>query len=119
MVPILALVASVSNGITRIINASRLRLKESDRIESVVTTLKTLGADISETEDGMIIVGKEYLEGGEVDSYNDHRIAMMSVIASVVSKNPVIINDAGAVNKSYSGFYEDYKKLGGKLVLEH
>lgn len=118
LVPILALVASVSNGITRIINASRLRLKESDRIESVVTTLKKLGADISETEDGMIIVGKEYLEGGEVDSYNDHRIAMMSAIASVVSKNPVIINDAGAVNKSYSGFYEDYEKLGGNLVLE-
>ena len=118
LVPILALVASVSNGITRIINASRLRLKESDRIESVVTTLKILGADISETEDGMIIVGKEYLEGGEVDSYNDHRIAMMSAIASVVSKNPVIINDAGAVNKSYSGFYEDYEKLGGNLVLE-
>lgn len=118
LVPILALVASVSNGITRIINASRLRLKESDRIESVVTTLKKLGADITETEDGMIIVGKEYLEGGEVDSYNDHRIAMMSAIASVVSKNPVIINDAGAVNKSYSGFYEDYEKLGGNLVLE-
>lgn len=118
LVPILALVASVSNGITRIINASRLRLKESDRIETVVTTLKKLGADINETEDGMIIVGKELLEGGEVDSYNDHRIAMMAAIAAIVSKKSVIINDASAVNKSYSGFYEDYEKLGGNLVLE-
>ena len=77
-----------------------------------------LGADINETEDGMIIVGKELLEGGEVDSYNDHRIAMMAAIAAIVSKKSVIINDASAVNKSYSGFYEDYEKLGGNLVLE-
>ena len=118
LVPILALVASVSRGTTKIINASRLRLKESDRIESVVTTLTKLGADIEETEEGMIIYGKESLEGGEVDSYNDHRIAMMASVAAIVCKDRVIINNAEAINKSYSKFYEDYEKLGGQIKFE-
>lgn len=118
LVPILALVASVSDGCTNIINASRLRLKESDRIESVVDTLCKLGADIEETEEGMIIYGKEKLQGGEVDSYNDHRIAMMASIAALVCKNPVIVNNAQAVNKSYSKFYEDYKELGGYIEIK-
>ena len=118
LVPILALVASVSNGVTQITNASRLRLKESDRIESVVNTLSKLGADIKATEDGMIIVGKDKLVGGEIDSYNDHRIAMMATIAAIVSENPVIINNASAVNKSYGGFYNDFISLGGKIILE-
>lgn len=118
LVPILALVASVSKGISTIINASRLRLKESDRIESVVSTLNKLGADIEETEEGMIIYGKEQLNGGEIDSYNDHRIAMMASIAALVCNGPVIINNAEAVNKSYSKFYEDYKSLGANVNIE-
>ena len=115
LVPILALVASVSEGTTKIYNASRLRLKERDRIESVVSTLNKLGADIYETEDGMIIEGRDRLHGGEVDSYNDHRIAMMAAIASLVSEKDVIITDACAVNKSYSSFYNDYIELGGNI----
>ena len=111
------MVASVSEGTTKIYNASRLRLKESDRIESVVSTLNKLGADIYETEDGMIIEGRDRLHGGEVDSYNDHRIAMMAAIASLVSEKDVIITDACAVNKSYSSFYNDYIELGGNIEL--
>ena len=117
LVPILAMVASVAKGTTNIINAQRLRLKESDRIESVANTLNKLGADISKTEDGMIIKGQPYLKGGEVDSYNDHRIAMMASIAALVCKDSVIVNNAQAVNKSYSGFYDDYIRLGGNVIL--
>ena len=108
LVPIIAVAASVAEGETRIFGASRLRLKESDRIESVCTTLSTLGADIRETEDGMIICGKDRLAGGEVDSYNDHRIAMSASIASLVCENAVKITRFEAVNKSYPTFAENF-----------
>lgn len=108
LVPILAVAASVAEGETKIFGASRLRLKESDRIESVCTTLSTLGADIQATEDGMIICGKKRLSGGEVDSYNDHRIAMSAAIASLVCENAVKITRFEAVNKSYPTFAENF-----------
>ena len=108
LVPILAVAASVAEGETKIFGASRLRLKESDRIESVCTTLSTLGADIRETEDGMIICGKERLAGGEVDSYNDHRIAMSAAISSLVCSDAVKIARFEAINKSYPTFAENF-----------
>ncbi|MFA7674054.1 MAG: 3-phosphoshikimate 1-carboxyvinyltransferase, partial [Clostridia bacterium] len=106
LVPVLALMASVSYGVTEIKNAGRLRAKESDRLKSISETLKVLGADIKETDDGLVIKGQEYLHGGHVDSFNDHRIAMMAAIASAVCHGPVVISDAEAVNKSYPGFFE-------------
>lgn len=108
LVPIISTVASVAEGETVIFNASRLRLKESDRIESVCNTLKALGADITPTEDGMIIRGKNKLSGGEVDSYNDHRIAMSAAIASLVCENPVKISRFEAINKSYPSFADNF-----------
>jgi len=113
LVPVIAVLASVAKGTTVIRNAGRLRLKESDRIESIATTLNALGADVVTTEDGMIINGVESLKGGEVDSFNDHRIVMMASIAAQVSDDVVIINNADAVNKSYRTFFEDFKSLGG------
>lgn len=104
LVPILAVAASVAEGETVIYNASRLRLKESDRIESVCATLLALGADISATDDGMIIRGKGRLSGGSVDSFNDHRIAMSAAIASLVCKEQVKIERFEAINKSYPSF---------------
>ena len=109
LVPILATAASVADGETRIFNASRLRLKESDRIESVCHTLSSLGADISATADGMIIRGKARLLGGEVDSYNDHRIAMSAAIASLVCENGVKISRFEAINKSYPTFLDGWE----------
>lgn len=109
LVPILATVASVADGQTRIYNAGRLKLKESDRIESVCTTLSTLGADITATDDGMIINGKKTLLGGTVDSYNDHRIAMSAAIASLVSTDSVTITRFEAINKSYPTFAENFE----------
>lgn len=116
--PIIALLASLSKGKTRIINASRLRIKESDRIDSTVRTLKALGANISSTKDEILIKGRDSLKGGvTVDSYNDHRIAMMISIAACLSEEKVILTNANAINKSYPNFFEHYKKVGGKLNI--
>ena len=114
LVPILAAVAAVSEGRTVISNANRLRIKESDRLKTVTETLKTLGADISEKEDGLIINGKPALKGGIVSSHGDHRIAMMSAVISTACREPVTIKNAQAVSKSYPAFFEDFNALGGE-----
>jgi 3-phosphoshikimate 1-carboxyvinyltransferase len=111
LVPVLAAVASVAAGKTTIYNAGRLRIKESDRLKTVATSLKSLGADITKTEDGLVIIGKSSLPGGETESYGDHRIAMMASI--VRCTGPVVIHGAEAVNKSYPRFFEDFTSLGG------
>lgn len=114
--PIVSLLASLSKGTTHIINAGRLRIKESDRIESTVQTLKALGANITSTEDEIIITGRKSLHGDvTLDSYNDHRIAMMLAIAATRCEKPITIERANAVNKSYPHFFEDYRHIGGKI----
>ncbi len=111
LVPILAVVASVSEGETKISGASRLRLKESDRLVTVTNMLTALGADIKETADGLIIKGKKALRGGIVDSANDHRIAMAAAIASTACEGEVTVQNAEAVAKSYPTFWQDFEKL--------
>lgn len=108
LVPILSVIAAVADGETVIYNASRLRLKESDRIESVCELLSSLGADIRETEDGLIIRGKKRLSGGFSDSFNDHRIAMSAAIASLVCENGVKISRFEAINKSFPSFLDNF-----------
>jgi 3-phosphoshikimate 1-carboxyvinyltransferase len=114
LVPVLAAVASVAEGTTVIRNAVRLRIKETDRLKTVTASLSSLGADIKETRDGLIINGKERLNGGSVVATNDHRLAMLAALAAAVCDNPVTITDADAVNKSYPGFFRDYSVLGGR-----
>lgn len=116
LVPILAVLASLSIGKTEIINASRLRIKESDRLKAISIGLNKLGANVIEKEDGLIIYGKEKLKGGEVDSFNDHRIAMALSIASIGCTENVIINGSEAINKSYPSFFQDFIKLGGRII---
>ncbi|HHU05400.1 MAG TPA: 3-phosphoshikimate 1-carboxyvinyltransferase [Clostridiales bacterium] len=118
LVPVLSAVAAVAKGRTVIKNASRLRMKESDRLRAVSETLSKLGADITETEDGLVINGRESLTGGTADSFGDHRIAMMAAVASVACTEPVTIKNAEAVNKSYPHFFEDFRSLGGRAVEE-
>ena len=114
--PIIALLLSLSFGYSRIVNASRLRIKESDRIESTVNSLKMLGADIESKGDEIIIHGRKSLGGGvTLDSYNDHRIAMMISIASSVCEKAVTLSNPSAINKSYPNFYKDYKSIGGLI----
>ena len=117
LAPILAVVAAVAEGTTVIKNAGRLRAKESDRLSSVTGLLRGLGADITEKENGMIIHGGVALTGGQVFSRGDHRIAMAAAIAATVCAAPVIIRDAEAVNKSYPGFFDDFRSLGGKYQI--
>ncbi|MCL2387640.1 MAG: 3-phosphoshikimate 1-carboxyvinyltransferase, partial [Defluviitaleaceae bacterium] len=118
LIPVLAAVAAVGNGTTIFQNASRLRIKESDRLMSTAKTLATLGADIKETPDGLIVTGVKSLKGGTVDAHGDHRIAMMAAIASAACSEPVTITGAQAVNKSYPNFWRDLESLGKKVVKE-
>jgi len=115
LVPILAVIAAVAEGTTVIRNAGRLRTKESDRLASVSALLRALGADADETEDGLVLHGAAAFSGGEVQSYGDHRIAMSAAIAAMVCSEPVVIHGAEAVNKSYPGFFDDLRLLGGSV----
>lgn len=117
LVPILSLVASVASGETTIYGASRLRLKESNRLFSVSNVLSQLGASITETADGLSVVGVERLHGGRVSAHNDHRIAMTAAIASLVSDGEIVIDGFEAINKSYPDFIRDFTAVGGKLEI--
>ena len=118
LVPVLAVLASVSPGQTRFINAGRLRIKESDRLRTTAELLNSLGAQVRELPDGLTVTGTASLSGGEVDSANDHRIAMSAAVAALACQNPVILHGAQAVNKSYPAFWDDYRRLGGRVILE-
>lgn len=104
-VPIIAVAASLAEGTTIIKDAQDLRNKESDRIATITTELKKLGVDIQETPDGMIVNGKEKIEGGcNCDSNFDHRIAMSLAIAALAAKNPVTIENASWIRISFPEF---------------
>lgn len=113
IVPPLAIAAATADGVSVITGAERLRIKESDRLKSVYDMLCQLGADAELKDDGFVIYGKPVLDGGAVDSCNDHRIAMSAAIAAISCKGLVTVNGAEAVNKSYRDFWSDYVKLGG------
>ena len=117
LVPVLAVAACAAEGQTVIRNAERLRIKESDRLEAVYSILSALGADIRVTDGGLIINGGSSLTGGEVSSWEDHRIAMSAAIASILCRQPVLIKDAQAVSKSYPGFFDDFRLLGGSISV--
>ena len=111
LIPVLSVVASVAEGETRIVNAGRLRLKESDRLMSTTRMLQSLGADITEKPDGLVIRGRKMLTGGTVDAMGDHRIAMSAAVAACVCAEPVTILGAECVEKSYPRFWRDYEQL--------
>ena len=118
LVPCLAVVASVAKGKTRFYNASRLKIKESDRIKSTVEMINALGGKATATDDGIEIEGVANLTGGTVNGYNDHRIVMSSAVASCVSDNAVKILGAQAVNKSFPNFFEIIKGMGFEIIGE-
>lgn len=114
IMPILAVAATFSNGVSRLYNARRLRLKESDRLTAVTAGLRELGAGVIENADEITIIGQDWLRGGGiVDSYGDHRIAMSMSIATAFCRKPSVILGAECVDKSYPGFYKDFAGLGG------
>ncbi len=111
LIPTLSVVASVCEGETHIINAERLRIKESDRIASTCALINNLGGNASELPDGIIIAGVKNLTGGTVDSCNDHRIAMSAAVAACASSCKVTVLDSMCVRKSYPDFWEDFATL--------
>jgi 3-phosphoshikimate 1-carboxyvinyltransferase len=116
LVPPLAAVAALSPGTTRLTHAGRLRLKESDRLETVSAARGGPGAGVRPEGDDLVVVGREALLGGEVDSANDHRIAMMAAVAATRATGDVTIHGAECVSKSYPAFFEDYELLGGSVT---
>lgn len=109
LVPALALTATAAEGETRIFGAARLRYKESDRLRSICEVLTRLGASVRQTDDGLCIVGSP-LSGGEVDPQNDHRIAMLTGVASARCAQSVSVRRSECAAKSYPDFWRDLKQ---------
>lgn len=116
--PILAVLACKANGTSRLYNASRLRLKESDRVATTAAMLKALSVAVDETEDTLTIHGVGSVKGGAVNGAGDHRIIMSAAVASLMCSsqgNPsIMITDAEAISKSYPSFFRDLLACGGQ-----
>ena len=111
LAPIIAVAGAAASGVTVIHGCARLREKESDRIESTITLINSLGGNARVEGDSIIIEGNGTLRGGNVDSFGDHRIAMSAAICSLICENEVIINGAEAVDKSFPRFFEIFNSL--------
>ncbi|MDF2513103.1 MAG: aroA [Herbinix sp.] len=110
-IPIIAILACAAKGQTVIKDAAELKVKESNRIDVMVNNLSRMGADITATEDGMIINGGKILHGTTIESLADHRIAMSFAIASLIAEDDMIIREAECVDISYPNFYSDLDNL--------
>jgi 3-phosphoshikimate 1-carboxyvinyltransferase len=113
--PALFVAAAAACGTTRITGAAELRVKESDRIATMVAGLRAVGIEIQETPDGAIINGGR-IGGGAIESVGDHRIAMSFAIAGQVSDAPILIRDCANVATSFPGFIELAQSVGFDLA---
>lgn len=113
-IPILAVAGALAQGKTVIRNAEELRVKETDRIATVVENLQAMGAEVEEFEDGMEITGGRPLKGAELDCFGDHRIAMAFAVAGMFADGETLINNTECVATSYPGFDEDLKTMTQK-----
>ena len=109
--PVIAAMACVAKGETIIKDAAELKVKESNRIRVMTENLTAMGADVTETEDGMIIRGGKPLHGAVVDSHLDHRIAMSFAVAALCADGITQIKGGECVNISYPEFYQDLERL--------
>ena len=116
--PALTVLASLVEGKSEFINASRLRIKECDRITCMKEEINKLGGNVEELPDGMIINGVNKLQGGVVDSHNDHRVAMSLAMATLKMDGELKILNASSVSKSFPNFWEVFESLGGKVRYE-
>lgn len=118
-IPILAILAARARGTTTISGAQELRVKESDRLYAIASGLRTLGARVEEREDGLVIHGPCTFQGGVVQSFQDHRVAMSFVIAGLLSEEGVTVEGVDCVDVSYPSFFRDLEGLGIQgIVLE-
>lgn len=114
--PLVAVAGALASGQTVIRDAAELRVKESDRVHSVVDNLRRLGVEASERPDGLIVSGGASIRGGAtIDSYGDHRIPMAMAILAQAASAPVCLANVGCVNKSYPEFWDDLRKVGGRV----
>ena len=110
-IPVLVLAATAATGSSQIADAKELRVKESNRIQTISDTLSALGLRINTMPDGFVIDGHQRASGGEVESAGDHRIAMLAAIAGLSATSPVTIRGSEAVNVSYPSFWSDLERL--------
>lgn len=118
LVPILAVAAATTGTAAEIVNAARLRLKESDRLQATADALQAIGAKIEVHADGLTINGSKgqpHLRGGAVDSCGDHRIVMALAVAALRTQEGIVIRKSEAVSKSYPTFFDEWKRLGGQI----
>lgn len=115
LVPILTVLGCFTSGRSEIVNAKRLKIKESDRLAAIADALNAIGGKVTAFDDRLEIMPVNGFSGGTVSGCNDHRIVMSAAIAAAVSSAPVTIIGAEAVNKSYPKFFEDFKALGGRV----
>ena len=111
LVPVVSCLAALCDGETRVENAARLRLKESDRLQTTAALLSALGGSVRELPDGLIISGRGRLSGGTADACGDHRIAMSAAMAACGCEGPVTVSGSKCVAKSYPAFWEDFASL--------
>jgi 3-phosphoshikimate 1-carboxyvinyltransferase len=116
LVPVCAVLACYSNGVSKIYNAERLRYKESNRLTSLCAELKKMGADIAMEKDSLIIKGPCAMHGTLIDPHNDHRIAMACAVAALGAKGETKIQNSECVKKSYPRFFEDLRSLGAEVI---
>lgn len=124
-IPVIAIAAACAEGVTRLSGAEELRVKESDRIMAIVNALRVLGVEAEEQADGFIIHGRgegsieqPIFTGGEIESYDDHRIAMAASIASLRAAGPILIRECDNVATSFPGYLEIANQLGLNLQAE-
>jgi 3-phosphoshikimate 1-carboxyvinyltransferase len=110
LIPPIAALCCYCDGVSRIVNAGRLRLKESDRLRALAEELGNLGARIKETQDGLVIEGARTLRGGRADAHHDHRIAMSVALASIRCTEEVSLIGWHNVAKSYPNFWSDFER---------
>lgn len=115
--PIFALVATRAQGVTQVRDARELRYKESDRIARLVAQLRRLGVQAEEREDGFVITGGVPLQEGEVESFQDHRLAMALALAGLVATGPVRVREGEVHRESFPEFVEVLRALGGRARL--
>jgi 3-phosphoshikimate 1-carboxyvinyltransferase len=113
--PLVALLATQSDGVSEIRGAAELRLKETDRIDAVVTSLRAMGADIEALPDGFVVRGPTPLAGTEMDSRGDHRVAMMLAVAGVAAEGTTTIEGAEAADVSLPSFATLLQEVGGAI----
>ena len=111
LIPVVSCLAALCDGETRVENAARLRLKESDRLQTTAALLSALGGSVRELPDGLIISGRGRLSGGTADACGDHRIAMSAAMAACGCEGPVTVSGSECVAKSYPAFWEDFASL--------